>query len=213
MKKHSYIITSIIIIMIFNSCENKDKYEIFWDWFTKNEDKYYNYENNNQELLFNNLHQKLIEIDSNLVFEFGPIQSNNKREFTISADGLKESFPSVIELVKKAPNLNKWKISSFRQRIPGDEIEIKYDNFKISYDDIYFRYSEESGKIGLELNIRDYKETPEFINATYVLLDGLIGEYDMETKVDWIERKSLDETKIDSLYKLVELREIIDDLK
>ena len=35
----------------------------------------------------------------------------------------------------------------------------------------------------------------------------------METKVDWIERKSLDETKIDSLYKLVELREIIDDLK
>ena len=101
----------------------------------------------------------------------------------------------------------------FRQRIPGDEIEIKYDNFKISYDDIYFRYSKELGKIGLELNIRDYKETPEFINATYVLLDGLIGEYDMETKVDWIERKSLDETKIDSLYKLVELREIIDDLK
>jgi hypothetical protein len=213
MKKHYYIIASIILIMILNSCKKKDKYEIFWDWFSKNENEYYNYEKKNQELLFNNLHQKLIEIDSNLVFEFGPTQLNNIREFTISADGLKESFPAVIELVKRAPNLDKWKISSFRQRIPGDEIEIRYDNFKISYDDIYFRYSEESGKIGLELNIRNYEETSEFISATYVLLDGLIGEYDMETKVDWIERKSLDETKIDSLYKLVELRGIIDDLK
>ena len=46
MKKHYYITTSIILIMIFNSCEKKDKYEIFWDWFSKNEDKYYNYEKN-----------------------------------------------------------------------------------------------------------------------------------------------------------------------
>ena len=213
MKKYILISTLLISMIIFNSCTKKDKNEIFWEWFSKNEDKYFHFEDNNQEQLFNELHQKLIKIDSNLVFEFGPIKSNNTRELSISADGLIESFPSVIELVKKAPKLDKWKINSFRQRIADDEIELKYDDFKISYDDIYFRYSNESNKIGIELNIRSYKETPEFINATYILLDGLIGEYDMETKIDWIERKSLDESKIDSLYKIVELRDIVDELK
>ena len=48
--------------------------------------------------------------------------------------------------------------------------------------------------------------------AVYILLDGLIGEYDMETKISWIERKKLDESKADSLYKIIKLRDIVDEL-
>jgi hypothetical protein len=61
--------------------------------------------------------------------------------------------------------------------------------------------------------IKDYRKGSQLDNAIYVLLDGLIGEYDMETKISWIERKELDETKLDSLHRIVELRDIVDNLK
>ena len=69
----------------------------------ENENKFYNYDNSNKEI-FNELHQKLIGIDSNLVYEFSPPKNDSPREFTISADGITESFPAVIKLVNKAPN-------------------------------------------------------------------------------------------------------------
>jgi hypothetical protein len=102
--------------------------------------------------LFDELQKRLQEIDQNLTFEFSPINDDSIRELTISADGLKESFPSVIRLVSKAPKLSKWKINAFRQRIPGDGIKIVMnDSLKLSFDDIYFRYNVDSNKIGLEL--------------------------------------------------------------
>jgi hypothetical protein len=148
------------------------------------------------------------------VFEFSPIHKDSTREFIISADGITESFPAVIKLVNVAPKFRKWKIKAFRQRNPEDSLQIVYDDsLKVAYEDIYFRYSKDSDKIGIELNIQNYKDSPDFNNAVYILLDGLIGEYDMETKISWIEIKKLEKRKIDSLYKIVELRKIVDDLK
>jgi hypothetical protein len=203
----------LTILMISNISCKIDKDKEFWDWFSKHEKALYHFETN-QQVLFVGLSQRLKNIDSNLTFEFSPIHDDSIREFTISADGLKESFPSVKRLVNKAPHFSKWKINAFRQRVSGDKMQIIYDDsLKISYDDIYFRYGMDSDKIGLELNIRHYKKESGFDNAVFILMDGLIGEYDMETRISWIERKELDETKIDSLYKIIELREIIDNMK
>lgn len=209
-----FSILLLTISVLLNSCVSKEnKNEDFWKWFSENQNKLYTFENN-QDAIFDELHGKLIAIDSNLVFEFGPVHKDSTREFTISADGLTESFPAVIQLVNAAPKFRKWKIKAFRQRNSVEDLEIVYDDtLKVAYDDIYFRYSKDSDKIGIELNIRNYKDSPNLDNAVYILLDGLIGEYDMETKISWIERKKLEETKIDSLYQIVELRKIVDDLK
>ena len=202
----------ILVAMTLNISCKPDKDKEFWDFFTSNQQEIYHYETN-QNSLFDELSKRLKDIDPNLTFEFSPIHKNGVREFTISADGLKESFLSVKRLVNKAPQIPKWKINAFRQRVTGDKIEIVYDDsLRISYDDIYFRYNFDSDKIGIELNIKDYKDDSGFNNAIYILLDGLIGEYDMETKISWIERKKLDETKTDSLYKIIELRDIVDKL-
>jgi hypothetical protein len=198
--------------MIFGltSCQSQNKNEAFWNWFSKNQSQYYEFENN-QEKLFDELSARLKEIDTNLVFEFGPIR-DNVREFTISADGIIDSFPKVQQLVNDAPTFTNWKINAFRQRITDEDISIKYDDFKISYEDIFFRYSEENGKIGVELNIRNYKDDANYNNAIYLLLDSLLGEYDVETKLSWIDRKQLNESNVDSLYKFVELRKLVDKL-
>ncbi|MHA6248933.1 hypothetical protein ACXYMU_13400 [Pontibacter sp. CAU 1760] len=205
-----YILVISGILMACSNISTKTKEEKFWDWFSKNEQTYYQLEQN-QETEFDRLSQELKQIDENLVFEFSPIHEDGTKEFTISAEGIVESFPIVTKLVGIAPKIEKWKINAFRQRIPGDDIVIKLgDSLKLGYEDIYFRYGYDKGKIGLELNIRNYKDEPQLNQAIYILLDGLIGEYDMETKISWIERKNLIESEADSLYKIVELRQIVD---
>ena len=215
MIRFSKILIVLILgtVMIFNFISCRDKDIDFWKWFSKNQIGLYHYEKD-QQILFDELTKRLKSIDSNLVFEFSPVHADSIREFTISADGLKESFPTVIKLVEKAPKIPKWKINAFRQRVPGDGIQIVYDDsVKISYNDIYFRYAENAGKVDLELNIKNYKKESGFDNAVFILLDALIGEYDMETRISGIDRKLLDESKLDSLHRIVELRDIVDNLK
>lgn len=193
------------------SCNSKTKEEKFWDWFRANESSYYS-ESGNREELLNELRTELQAIDENLTFEFTPIQKNHVKELTISADGIVSTFPTVSALVSKAPRIKNWKFSAFRQRTLGDDLAIDYEGLgiKIAYNDIYFRYTEDSAKLGLELNIRNYKDSENFKNATYVLLDGLIGEYDMGTRVSSIDFKKLQESKRDTLFRIVELRGIVD---
>ena len=132
------------------------------------------------------------------------------REFTISAEGMKELFPIVEKLIEKAPKLKNWKFNAFRQRIPGDDFEIQYGDLKIGYSDIYYRSENDNGKLGIELNIKDYNGNGQTQNAIYILLDGLIGEYDVTTKIGWIEWVKLDKNEIKNLKPIIELRNEID---
>ena len=198
---------------LFNKQPKEDK---FWSWFYKNQETYYSVIENLEirERIFNNLSTELKKVHQDLVFEFSPIHENGIREFTVSAEGIKELFPIVENLIKKAPEIKNWQFNAFRQRIPGDEFEIQQGDFKIGYSDIYFRYVDgEYGKLGIELNIRDYDENGQTQNAIYILLDGLIGEYDITMGIDWIEWVKLEESNIENLNPITSLRTLIDQKK
>jgi hypothetical protein len=215
MKIIAVILPIIILIMGFSLFNKQSKEEKFWNWFTENQETYYN-DIENLEIrdeIFNKLSENLTKIHPELVFEFSPIHENKVRELSISADGIKDVFPSVIKLIEKAPKLNNWQFNSFRQRIPGDDYEIQYGDIKIGYDDIFFRYADDNGKIGIELNIRNYNNEPQTQNAIYILLDGLIGEYDVTMGVGWIDWKKLDDNEIENLNPLTSLRVLIDEKK
>lgn len=179
----------------------------FWDWFTSKSNLYYNFEKN-QNFLFVELKNKLNKIHPDLVFEFGPILKNGKREFVISADGIKSSFPFVKKLVDKAPHFQNWKIVAFRQPKEGID-QIIYKNLRFHFDDVFFRFGKDSGKISLELNIRDYNENPNWTGATFVLLDNLIGEYYAETAISKIEKIKLKEQEIKNLFPIIMLPQIL----
>ena len=198
--------------MIISFFKKKNPEEEFWNWFIKNQDIYYDeIENLNiRDKIFDKLSTKLRKINPDLVFEFSPKHENGIREFTISADGIKEMFPTVEKLVEKAPKLKNWKFNAFRQRIPGDDFEIQYGDLNISYSDIYFRSENDNGKLGVELHIKNYNGKGQTQNAIYILLDGLIGEYDVTTKIGWIEWVKLDERNLENLKPIIELRELID---
>ena len=197
---------------MFLSCSTQSKYDQFWSWFSENQHKYYSHDNTHEHL-YDQLNLQLKLIDENLTFEFGPQLKNGVREFIISADGIKESFSSVTLLVDKAPKLKNWKVLAFRQRISGDDISIVMGATNLSYDDIYFKHEIEGNKVNLTLYIQNYKDIGQYKSATYILLDGLIGEFDMETKVGWIEFRKLNENENGQLLKIIKLREIVDEIK
>jgi hypothetical protein len=201
-----------IITMSFSIFNRESEEEKFWNWFEKNQETYYSEIENLEirEKIFNELSKKLKKINEDLVFEFSPIHENNIREFTISAEGIKNLFPVVEKLVEKAPKLKNWKFNAFRQRIPGDEFEIQYGDIKIGYSDIYYRSGDDNGKLGIELNIRNFDGKGQTQNAIYILLDGLIGEYDVTTKIGWIEWVKLNENEKENLKPIIELRKEID---
>lgn len=198
--------------MGFSIFNKQSKEELFWNWFTKNQETYYNGIENLEirEKIFDKLSSELQKVQSGLVFEFSPIHENGTREFTISADGIKSNFSSVISLVEKSPKMEKWKFNAFRQRVPGDEIGLNFGEFKISYKDLYFRYQEVDGELGVELNIRDYNGESKKQNAVYILLDNLLGEYDTTISIGWIDWEKLDESKLDEMIPIIKLRDLID---
>lgn len=198
--------------MSFSIFNKESKEEKFWNWFEKNQETYYSEIENLEirEQIFDELTKNLKKVNEDLVYEFSPIHENNVREFTISAEGMKELFPIVEKLIEKAPKLKNWKFNTFRQRVPGDDFEIQYGDLKIGYSDIYYRSENDNGKLGIELNIKDYNGNGQTQNAIYILLDGLIGEYDVTTKIGWIEWLKLDKNEIKNLKPIIELRNEID---
>lgn len=202
--------------MAFSLFNTQSKEDRFWNWFLKNQETYYAEVDNLdlREKLFDDLTTHLVKAHPDLVFEFSPIRESGVREFIISADGIKAAFPLVEKLVAKAPTIEKWQFNAFRQRVPGDELAIRYGDLEISYSDIYFRYQDgEYGKIGIELNIRNFNGEDYIKNAIYILLDSLIGEYDVTMGLDWIEWVKLDESNIENLIPLTDLRDILDEKK
>jgi len=194
-------------MIFFNSRTKENK---FWDWFTKKSNIYFKFEED-RENLFDELKSKLNKINQDLTFEFGPVR-DNKREFVISADGIKGSFPDVIKVVNAAPNLPNFKIIAFRQ--PHlDFTKINYKDIQLDFKDVFFRYGKNNGKLDIELNIRDYQDNIDWATAAFLLLDNILGEYDTEMFINGIDRKQLIEYELNSLLPISDLSKILLDYK
>ena len=102
-----------------------DPHTIFWQWFQDNIDRF-NYFEDDQQHLMDELSAQLHQIDDNLVYEISSANSGT-RELVISADGIKESFPSVVTLTKAAPEVKGWTITAFRPRVDIAQFTLQFD--------------------------------------------------------------------------------------
>lgn len=182
----------------------------FWEWFAQFESELY-YANQDSIAIFQVLNTELAKISEGLTFEFSTVPDGEIKDFCVSADGIKEYFPAVINLVKVAPKFEYWNIRAFRQRIPNDGIVISLGDIDLSYDDIFFHHKIEHGKVNIGLNIRNFDPNDDrFISAIFILLDALLGEYDVVTQIERIEWEQLDESQIDNLSPFILLRNLVD---
>ena len=186
-------IIGVSIMSLFSCFNSRNKEEVFWTWFKKNSSRLFHFENE-QEEIFNELAFQLGKINQDLTFEFGPVQ-NGKREFIISAGGIKASFPAVEKLYSAKPEIAEWEFIKFRPR--RDTIHtVQFHEKKIEPKEIRFLLfnDDERDKIGILLFLNGYNEfeSDMYHQIAYLFLDQIIGEYDVETYIGAIEIQGFD---------------------
>ena len=213
MKKLSIITLLVFISMGIFAKETREHQ--FWKWFQKNESKLFQFEKD-QEPILDEISEQLSKYKEGIVFEISQ-ENNGKREFIISADGLKELFPDVEALKDAAPKLDRWSIIAFRPRMKD------YANFKLDYAGKEF----DPAKIWIYHRIQDgyfdliiyhtsftEEERNAYVSGAYILLDMALGEYDVVKGIRYIDHQKLpDNPKDEGLMPFSDLRKIYDEYK
>ncbi|WP_282155844.1 hypothetical protein [Cytobacillus gottheilii] len=182
----------------------------FWNWFSKHSHDYFQLEEDRLESLFHKLNRQISKINEDLSFEFSAELVEGKREFIISADGILSAFQDVINLVEQAPPLDGFKIIAFRQKGDIQDLpSIEYENITLAPDNVFFTYRRNGDTVDIVLYIQGYDaDSEDWIATTFILLDLLVGEYDVATKLGSID--FLPYTESSNLKSIVELPAVID---
>ena len=167
-----------------------DPQKRFWEWFEDNASSLAAVKSGNDPIL-RKVIRELHRVHPNLDFEMG-LSDNDWLEFIVSANGIREVFPVVEQLVACAPVLPNWKILAFRQP-KGSVPEILYENFLLKAEDVWFSYKHRMNKVDLTIYIRDLSpgNKEQAIGASFILLDTMLGEYLVATGVGFMEHKPL----------------------
>ena len=165
----------------------------FWKWFQNIENSLFDFEKD-QERTFDRLTTEMHKLSPNLTFEFGP-KKDGRREFTISADGIRDAFPEVEKLYSAAPALPRWKILKFRQR--NAPFDISYGGLSVKAASISVQVKPNGQKVDLTIFLPGYTqvEHKNYAPIVYLFLDQALGEYDVETRVGQINIESTSEAE------------------
>jgi hypothetical protein len=157
----------------------------FWRWFREHDLRLFEFERD-QESVFDDLAQALRRVHPDLTFEFGP-KHGQKREFIVSAAGIRGAFPAVRSLVAAAPAMDHWTVRPFRPRRPTVN-DIDLDGVHVRASDVAFVAEPDGRLIGITLLIPGCKATPHktFEQIGYLLLDEALGELTVETQIGFV---------------------------
>ena len=160
----------------------------FWQWFQNNETLLFNFEKD-QERIFDKLALQLHKVHPDLTFEFGPKQ-NGRREFVLSADGLRKAIPAVEALAAAAPTMAKWTVIKFRPR--REPFDIDYGNVTVKASAISALLAPQGQRIAVTLLIPGYSASTRtaYMGVTFLMLDQALGEYDVMTRVGAVDARA-----------------------
>ena len=130
---------------LFGSHAHASPESDFWRWFQRNEADLFDFERD-QEAIFDRLAAAMHKVHPSLTFEFGP-KENGRREFVISADGIKDAFPKVESLYASAPAMAHWKFVKFRPR--REPFDIEYAGISVKADTVSVLLEPDGQKVGL----------------------------------------------------------------
>ncbi|HWY67422.1 MAG TPA: hypothetical protein VNX88_02095 [Terriglobales bacterium] len=187
--------------------------EQFWAWFLQHERELFRFDPDKEterERIFDQLASELQKVDAHLTFEFGPRAT--RREFVISAGGIKSAFPAVTTIVNAAPALDRFLVTAFRpRRIPPNIVEFR--DKRVDSADVRFSLLDNGKTAGLYLFIPGYQESnADWKQIGYLLLDDTLGEYDVEYRLGLIEMLSPDVRTEGERYPLAKLPALFDEL-
>jgi hypothetical protein len=194
----------LMVFGLFGAKSHASAETDFWKWFSANEAQLFSWESD-RDAVFSRLGAAMEKVHTDLTFEFGPI-AEGKREFVVSAGGIKAAFPAVEALYRSAPTLKRWKWVKFRpRREPLNDIE--FGGKSIQPKDVHFLLARDDPKVGIVLFFNGYNEAEKnvFGQIGYLFLDEALGEYAVEMKVGFIEFQARDSKHFTNAFPLDEL--------
>ncbi len=151
-------------------------------------------------------------VDQGLSFEIGAVDDLGKREFILSANGISSNIPKVESLFLTAPEMPHWRVRKYRPRLssPG---QIVVNGKTIAATDIRFQVFNDDDKIGILLLFDDYSEEnqSQFIKIGFRFLDRTLGEYDVMTRVSFVDYAGKESNMYSGALRLLELPKVFDD--
>lgn len=196
---------------MLNLFKKKDPIANFWIWFERNKARLESNYTPSQDKILEEGMSELVKITNGLAFEVSK-EIDGVRDIVISANGDREKFDIVKQIVEKSPQIQGWTVTAFRQRIKPD-FTVEAEGHKFSPEKMFFtpfRYQD-----ALHLNIYieklDDSNFDMFTYFAFLIIDNVLGEYDSVTKLGGCDFKNLEDIANKSELKpLTELPNYID---
>jgi hypothetical protein len=189
------------------------KTAIFWEWFKEYNTALLNLNNINEdqkETLLDEVLEHLHAYCDKLYFEIGD-WPGEEQELIITAEGNREYFKQVEELVDSAPIIENWIFTAFLQPRELDYTS-NFEDVELKPLEIWFLPLDSKSNpksIGLRICLPNYelvKESKWLKAAVYKIMDAVLGEKIFALDVDHIEINSLPEKPED--HGMIELKEL-----
>ena len=188
-----------------------DQDAAFWTWVTKEEVRLAEATKSDPVAVMNEIQAKLVAAQPGLIAEIALDPTEGEPQtLVVSADGDKKYFAAAQALVSSAPKLGRWKVVAFRQRRPAQDIEINGQNHSVG--DFYFKDAgRQPGKIDVDIFVKglDDANKQALFQVAFLMLDAILGEHDVETKIGAIELKALPDGTA-GLKPLTDLPAVVD---
>jgi hypothetical protein len=187
--------------------KRSDAIDELWLWFTANRRRL---EAEEPDLDAHRLlSEHLKRIDRGLTYEMAPAW-----EIAISADGCPELMELVEQIVSKAPKMEGWHVVAFRQP-SAEPIMISAFDSELTATNVTFSVEDErDGVADLVLYVPGLTEDTyrHLAHCSMLLLESLIGEYDVMTRLGEVDYESADEMPQDA-RPLTELPMLVSELR
>jgi len=148
--------------------------------------------NSADDPLYDELLEKLQKVDAGLYFEFS-VQPG-QCELIITAEGNRELFACVEDVVAAAPAVDGWKLFALKPKIGFPET-VSWEGFKTTIADVVFDpLDNDAGELGLRLLVKGLKEE-DYENAHNGLLRAIdhgLGERQFADAIQHTEVATLE---------------------
>lgn len=169
----------------------------FWDWFKENEANFFFLNQidreDEKERILDHFQAHLHKYSEDLFFEIGGYP-DEIQDLIITAAGDPSFFSAAEDLVKQAPSLENWNVIALKPANP-EQFVTTFKGITLDIQTMYFipLISKSSSKIGLRIYVDNYAPTEkeDFLTASYIALDTLLGEKSNALDIGYVEIENL----------------------
>ncbi len=166
--------------------------------------------NNN---LLESIQKRLVDIDPYLTFHFVRNEQSDYVDLVFGCDGYTNRIDLVLDIVNAAPQLQGLRPVAFNARAVQIPELIDMGEFWVALEDPFFQLRQQGQTVHLDIYLEDlnaFNEDPR-MEGVMMLLDAILGEYDLMTRITSINWLDLPADPLDhNLLQLSHLRTVFD---